>query len=101
MDYSIEVNNVTKVIGKNLIIDDISFKLEKGKIYGLVGANGSGKSTLLKIILGLYDSKGEVIINGYNIRTNYEEALSSIGGIVDFVSFYEFLTANENLLYFA
>lgn len=101
MKYSLEVKNVTKVIGNNLIIDDVSFNLERGKIYGLVGANGSGKSTLLKILLGLYNFKGDVIINGFNIRTNFQDVLENIGGIVDFVSFYEYLTAYENLRYFA
>lgn len=101
MEKNVEVKNVTKVIGDNLIIDDVSFSLEKGKIYGLVGANGSGKSTLLKIILGLYKSSGEVILNGQNIRTNFSEALRSVSGIVDFVSFYDFLTAYENVRYFA
>lgn len=101
MDYSLEVNNISKTLGKNLILDDINFKLEKGKIYGLVGANGSGKSTLLKIILGLYDSKGEVIINGYNLKNSFSDALKNVSGIVDFVSFYEYLTAYENLRYFS
>lgn len=101
MKYSLEVKNVTKQIGNNLIINDVSFSLEKGKIYGLVGANGSGKSTLLKMILGLYKFKGDIVINGFNIRTNYKDALTNIGGIVDYVSFYEYLTAYENLRYFA
>lgn len=101
MNYSLEVNNVSKVIGKNLILEDVNFKLEKGKIYGLVGANGSGKSTLLKIILGLYKSDGEVIINGYHLKNSFYNALREVSGIVDFVSFYEYLTAIENLKYFA
>lgn len=100
MNYSIEVKNITKKLGDNIIIDDASFKLEKGKIYGLVGANGSGKSTLLKVILGLYNSKGKVFINGMNIREEYRSCLSKIGGIVDYVSLYEYLTAYENLRYF-
>lgn len=101
MNYSLEVNNVSKVIGKNLILDDVSFKLEKGKIYGLVGANGSGKSTLLNIILGLYTSSGDVIINGHHLKNSFDDALREVSGIVDFVSFYEYLTAIENLKYFA
>lgn len=101
MNYSLEANNISKTISKNLILDDISFKLEKGKIYGLVGANGSGKSTLLKIILGLYNSSGEVIINGHHLKNSFNDALRDVSGIVDFVSFYEYLTAIENLKYFA
>lgn len=101
MSKIIEVKNLTKVIGNNLIIDDVSFSLEKGKIYGLVGANGSGKSTLLKIILGLYKYKGDVIINGKNVIINFREVMSKISGIVDYVSFYDYLTAYENVRYFA
>lgn len=100
MNYSVEFNSVTKKIGDNLIISDANFRLEKGKIYGLVGANGSGKSTLLKILLGLYSTKGTVSINGENLKTNFKDALNKIGGIVDYVSFYDYLTAYENLRYF-
>ncbi len=98
---TIELYNVTKQRGKNVILDSISFKLEKGKIYGLVGANGSGKSTLINIILGLTSSTGEIFINGYSLKEEYKSALKNVGAIVDYVSFYEFLTAYENLRYFS
>ena len=99
--YSVEVKNVSKSLGKNSILENVNFNLEKGKIYGLVGANGSGKSTLLKIILGLYKSKGKVYINGYDVKKNFKEAISKVSGVVDYVSLYEFLNAKENLRYFA
>lgn len=99
--YSVEVKNVSKSLGKNSILQNVNFNLEKGKIYGLVGANGSGKSTLLKIILGLYKSKGKVYINGYDVKKNFKEAISKVSGVVDYVSLYEFLNAKENLRYFA
>lgn len=99
--YSVEVKNVSKSLGKNIILEKVNFNLEKGKIYGLVGANGSGKSTLLKIILGLYKSKGKVYINGYDVKKNFKEAISKVSGVVDYVSLYEFLNAKENLRYFA
>lgn len=99
--YSVEVKNVSKSLGKNSILENVNFNLEKGKIYGLVGASGSGKSTLLKIILGLYKSKGKVYINGYDVKKNFKEAISKVSGVVDYVSLYEFLNAKENLRYFA
>lgn len=99
--YSVEVKNVSKSLGKNSILENVNFNLEKGKIYGLVGANGSGKSTLLKNILGLYKSKGKVYINGYDVKKNFKEAISKVSGVVDYVSLYEFLNAKENLRYFA
>ncbi len=101
MKYSLLVNNVTKEIKKNTIFNDVSFKLEKGKIYGLVGANGSGKSTLIKMIMGLTSFSGNISINGYNIRKEFSQSMRNIGAIVDYVSFYDYLTAEENLRYFA
>ena len=101
MKYVLEAKHITKKIRKNIILDDVSFNLEKGKIYGLVGANGSGKSTLLKIIMNLCKYNGDIIINGMNIRCHYKEVMKNIGGIVDYVSFYDYLTAEENLRYFA
>ncbi len=98
---TVEVTNLTKEIKNNRILDNINFKLEKGKIYGLVGPNGSGKSTVLKTLLGLISFNGQIFINGYNIRKDYKETRESISGIVDYVSFYDFLSAEENLRYFA
>lgn len=87
---TVEVRNISKKLGDNNIFENVSFNLEKGKIYGLVGANGSGKSTLLKIIMSLYKTKGRVLINGFDVRKNFSEALSKVSGIVDNVSLYDF-----------
>lgn len=101
MDNVIEIVNAGKKIKNNLILENVNLELKKGKIYGLVGQNGSGKSTLLKMIMGLYKCSGEIFINGYNIRKDYRGALKNIGGIVDSAAFYDFLSAKENLKYFA
>ena len=53
MKYCVETENLTKKIKGYTIFDNVNFKLEKGKVYGLLGENGSGKSTLLKILLNL------------------------------------------------
>lgn len=101
MKNVVELTNVNKRINGKDILCDVNIKLEKGKIYGLVGTNGSGKSTLIKSILGLYKTQGKVIINGYNIRKDYKNIIGKVGAIVDYVSFYEYLSAYENLRYFA
>lgn len=101
MDNVIEIVNAGKEIKKNVILENVDLKLEKGKIYGLVGQNGSGKSTLLKMIMGLYKCSGDIIVNGYNIRRDYRGAFKNISGIVDSAAFYDFLSARENLKYFA
>ena len=73
----IEVKNLTKRYGKNTAIDNISFTIEKGKIYGFLGPNGAGKTTLVKLICGFYrPTKGEILVNGklideYNIHEYY------------------------------
>lgn len=99
--FSVETNNVYKEINKTIVLDNINIKLEKGKIYGLVGENGAGKSTLLKILLGLNTYKGEVVIDGFNLRKKYKDAINRIGGIVDYVCLYDYLTGEENLRYFS
>lgn len=101
MKNVVELTNVNKRINGKDILCDVNIKLEKGKIYGLVGTNGSGKSTLIKSILGLYKTQGKAIINGYNIRKDYKNIIGKVGAIVDYVSFYEYLSAYENLRYFA
>lgn len=101
MKNVVELTNVNKRINGKDILCDVNIKLEKGKIYGLVGTNGSGKSTLIKSILGLYKTQGKVSINGYNIRKDYKNIIGKVGAIVDYVSFYEYLSAYENLRYFA
>ncbi len=59
------IQNITKSFGKKEVLKGISFNLEKGKLYGIVGENGSGKSTLLKIIIGLYKADSGIInVNG-------------------------------------
>ena len=67
----IEVINLTKKFGNLAALDDVSFKLQKGRIYGLVGANGSGKSTLLRILSGVYMCDGgQALIDGESVFNN-------------------------------
>jgi len=67
----IEINNLTKQFNNTLAVKNISFKIAKGKIIGLLGPNGCGKTTTIGMILGLIKpSSGSVIINGQNIENN-------------------------------
>ena len=63
----IEINKVTKTFDGNVVLDELSSKVKKGCIYGLIGTNGAGKSTLLNTIDGVYiPDSGEVLIEGEN-----------------------------------
>lgn len=67
----IEVKNVCKNFGDKSVLDNVSFKIEDGKIFGLVGINGAGKSTLLRIMSGVYKAEqGEVLYDGQNVYNN-------------------------------
>lgn len=94
----LEVKNIDKFFGKKQILKDISFDIEEGEILGFVGPNGSGKTTTIKIILGLQQAtKGEVFINGNNIKNNYENAIRKVGAIVESPDMYMYLSGLENL----
>lgn len=94
----IEVNNLTKVIGKKKLLDDISFELEEGEILGVVGKNGSGKTTLLKSLVGLiYPTEGEIIINGFDLKKDYKNAINSVGCMIEVPIMYDYLSGKDNL----
>lgn len=95
-DYILEANNIEKYYGKNLVLNNVTLKLPKGCIYGLIGANGAGKTTLLKTICGLTKiNSGEIIIFGEKFS---REHLKRIGALIESPAVYTNLTAKENLL---
>ena len=93
----LECKNVSKRMYKKDILKNISFKLYEGDILGLIGPNGAGKTTLIKTILGLQGCSGEVVINGYNIKTDFANAIRGIGATIENPEFYNYLTGLQNL----
>ena len=94
----IEVRNLTKKYGDHFAIQDISFSLEKGKIYGLLGPNGAGKSTTMNIMTGyIAATSGEVIIEGHDIFKEAEEAKKHIGYLPEIPLLYMDMTVWEYL----
>ncbi len=76
----VEVKNLTKRYGSHTAVSDLSFGIEKGKIYGFLGPNGAGKSTTMNIMTGcLAATKGDVIIGGYDIFEQPTQAKKLIG----------------------
>lgn len=95
----IELRNVSKKIRNKQIIDNLSFKVMAGEVLGFLGPNGAGKTTTIRMITGLMKvSSGEIIINGTNLKQDFEKAISQIGAIVENPELYKFLTGYENLM---
>ena len=89
----LECNNLKKQIKNKIIVQDISFSINKGDVVGLLGPNGAGKTTIIKLILGLIKiSEGTVFINGYNIETDFIKAIDKVGAIVESPDLYMYLS---------
>ncbi len=79
-------------------LDDVSFSVKEGEIYGLLGHNGAGKSTALGILLGMvYPDSGEVMIGDRSVQREREAALRQVGAIFEAPAFYEYLSGWQNL----
>lgn len=94
----IEVKNLVKKYGDHLAVDDLSFKIEKGKIYGFLGPNGAGKTTTMNIITGyLASTTGDVFVDEYNILDEPDLARKSIGYLPEQPPVYFDMTVMEYL----
>lgn len=98
---NIIVKNITKRYDDKLVLDNISFEIKQGDIFGLIGPNGAGKSTLINIITGLIKGcGGDVIVGGYSILKEPLKAKELIGFVPQELALMEQLTAYDNLEYF-
>ena len=98
----IEVSHLSKRYGNHLAVDDISFHIEKGHIYGFLGPNGAGKSTTMNIIAGcLAATEGYVRINGYDIYKDSVQAKPCIGYLPEIPPLYTDMTPYEYLSFVA
>ena len=98
----IEVSHLVKAFGDFHAVDDISFSVKKGEIFGFLGANGAGKTTAMHMLTGLSQpTSGTGRVVGYDIRTEYEQIKRHIGYMSQRFSLYEDLTIAENIRLFA
>jgi len=101
MEALLKINNLTKKFNGRIILDNISLEAYAGEVFGFLGPNGAGKTTTIKIITGLLDAdSGEVVINGFNIKKQFEKALSNIGAIVENPELYGYMNGLQNLRQF-
>lgn len=98
----IKVEKLVKNYGNHVAVDDLSFTVEKGQVYGFLGPNGAGKTTTMNIMTGyLAATSGKVEIHGYDILTQPEEAKRCIGYLPEVPPLYQDMTVIEYLLFVA
>jgi len=99
---SIEVKNLTKKYGKFTSVDNISFDVKEGEVFGFLGANGAGKSTTIKMLCAILQStSGDAIVAGYSINKEPDMVKRNIGYMSQKFSLYSDLTIEENIIFFA
>ena len=102
MEKVLEVKNLSKSLSGRLIINDVSFDVFSGEVFGFLGPNGAGKSTTIKMIHGLLtEDCGTITINGFDHRKEYEKSMKKVGGIVENPEMYENLSGRTNIEMYA
>ena len=98
----IQIINVTKSFKNKTVLNNLSLKINKGQIYGLLGANGAGKSTTINLLLGfLKPDSGTIKIENSNLYDNLYDIRKYVGYIPEDVNIYDYLSGVENLDYFS
>jgi ABC-2 type transport system ATP-binding protein len=97
--YSIETKSLTKSFSDVIAVNDVSFSVEKGEIFGFLGPNGAGKSTTMMILTTLLKpTSGEALISGFDVTANPKKVRENIGYVQQETTVDEYLTGRENLL---
>jgi len=98
----IKVENISKNFGALKAVDNLSFEVEAGQVFGFLGQNGSGKSTTIRMLLSLiHPSSGSIELFGKSIQKNRASILEQVGAIIERPDLYPYLTATEHLQLFA
>src|SRR5581483_92637 len=94
--------HLTKVIGDRTIVEDVSFEVFAGEVFGFLGPNGAGKTTTIRMLVGLIrPTAGRILICGHDVQHQFEQAMRCVGCIVETPDLYRFMTGRENLAHFA
>lgn len=100
-EYVIEAENLVKKFGSFVANDNLTFKVEKGEIFGFLGANGAGKTTAMRILCGLLlPTSGKITVAGHNVYTQTEAIKKQIGYMSQRFSLYEDLSIYENFRFY-
>lgn len=102
MALIIEVNHLSKKFGDTLAVNDLSFTVNQGDIYGFLGQNGAGKSTTIRMLLTLiHPTAGNIKLFGKDLSANRSAILKQVGAVIEKPDLYKYLSAYENLSIFA
>jgi len=97
----IQVEDLTKMFGDFTAVNSITFDVEKGEIFGFLGANGAGKTTAMKMLIGILSpTAGEATVAGFDVFTNAEDIKKNIGYMSQKFALYDDLTVKENITFF-
>ncbi|MFT8872819.1 MAG: ABC transporter ATP-binding protein [Sporolactobacillus sp.] len=99
---AVRLEHVTKQFGRKRAVDDLSFDINPGEVFGFLGPNGAGKTTTIRMLVGLMRmSSGNILIQGRSIKGDFKRAISEVGAIVENPEMYKFLTGYQNLVHYA
>lgn len=99
--YAVEVERLTRRFGTFVAVDDMSFKVKKGEIFGFLGPNGAGKSTTIRMLCGLLaPTSGKALVSGYDVGSNPDAVKARIGYMSQRFSLYDDLTVEENVNFY-
>ncbi|MFC5446927.1 ABC transporter ATP-binding protein [Paenibacillus aestuarii] len=94
----VEIRQLTKVYNNSRGVHEVNMTVQQGDIYGFFGPNGAGKTTVMKIITGLSKAQhGEVKLFGYDISTQYEQAMAKVGVLIETAEAYTYMSGRRNL----
>lgn len=100
--YAVEINSLSKSFGKTKALDSVTFAVERGELFGLIGPDGAGKTTLFRLLTTLLNpDNGSATIDGFDIVKDYHTIRSRVGYMPGKFSLYPDLTVEENLNFFA
>ncbi len=101
MPNTIEVRHLTRRFGAFVAVDDVSFDVARGEIFGFLGSNGAGKSTTIRMLCGLLrPTSGTALVGGIDVSANPEGVKQRIGYMSQRFSLYELLTVDQNISFF-